>query len=99
MVRLISVLLARVINFLILESSKSLVRNKKYYQKKGFPYPYFEVEFLSEAEVQYRFHLIYIYLMVGISTSLPLPPSVVVILLLPSSRLSIERIQVTKSSS
>ena len=41
----ISVFLALVINFSIPKNNKSLVINKKYYQKIGFPYKYFEEEF------------------------------------------------------
>jgi len=98
----ISVSLALGFNFYspeIPENKKSMVINENNYQRIGFPYRYFEGEFLSEEEVHYRLRLIYIYLIFGVSTSLPLAPSAAVVLPLPSSRPSIERIQVNKPSS
>jgi hypothetical protein len=62
------------------ESKKSMVINKNYYQRIGFPYKYFEGEFLSEEEVDYQLRLIYIYLMFTLSTSVHLASSVAVIL-------------------
>ena len=82
----ISVILALRINFYspeIPENKKSMVINKNYYQRIGFPYQYFLNEFLSEDEVDCRLRLIYIYLMFGVSTSLPLATSAAVMLPIP----------------
>jgi hypothetical protein len=89
----ISVILTLGINFCsseIPENKKSIVINKNYYQRIGFPYQYFPDELLSEEEVHYRFFLIYIYLISGVSTSLVLSPSLAMMLSLVPSRSSIE---------
>lgn len=88
----IFILLALGINFYIPETNKLIIVDKKDYQRLGFPYQYFEGEFLSKAEAQRRLCLIFLYSMVGASSSLPLAPSVAVVLPLASSKPSIERV-------
>ena len=61
----ISVLLALGINFYIPEISKnnkSIVINKTYYQRTGFPSQYFAGEVLTDEEGNYRIRLISISL-------------------------------------
>ena len=76
MLGLISVLLALGINFSIPENNKSLVINKKYYQKIGFPYQYFEGEVLTDEEVNYRIRLIYISIMMYFTIAYSVVPTV-----------------------
>ena len=59
----ISVILALGINFSIPEipeipeNNKSIVINKKYYQRIGFPYQYFPKEVLTDEQVNYRIQI------------------------------------------
>jgi hypothetical protein len=93
---LISLSLALIIYFYspeIPSYKKSMVINEENYSPIGFPYQYFEGEFLSENEVKYRLRVIFISLVFGISTSLPLVPSAGVMLSPPPSfSTSMERI-------
>jgi hypothetical protein len=62
---LISVSLALIINFYSPEITKNtksmgIIINKENYQQIGFPYQYFQGEFLSEDDAKYRLRMIFI---------------------------------------